>query len=68
MTRRRIPRAEVEASLRDLFGEGQQAAKAYAGVGVGAAGAMGFLALCGAFLLGKRKGRRRAAVVEIRRA
>lgn len=65
---RRIERDEVEASLRGLFGEGQQAAKTYAGVGAGAAGALGFLALCVAFLLGKRKGRRRAAVIEVKRA
>ncbi len=65
---RRIERAEVEASLRDLFGDSRQAAKTYGGIGAGAAGAMGFLALCVAFLLGKRKGRRRSAVIEVKRS
>lgn len=64
---RRIERAEVEASLRDLFGEGQQTARQYAGRTAGAAGALSFLALVGAFLFGRRKGRRRSAVVEIRK-
>ena len=64
--RRHVERAEVEASLRDLFGEGEQTARQYAGVTAGTAGAVGFLALVFAFLVGRRKGRRRSAVVEIR--
>lgn len=64
---RPIERAEVEASLRDLFGEGEATARQYAGVGIGAAGAFSFLALVFAFVLGKRKGRKRSAIVEIRR-
>lgn len=66
MTKARIERAEVEASLRDLFGEGEQTARQYAGVGAGAAGALSFLALVFAFLLGRRKGKKRSAVIEIR--
>jgi hypothetical protein len=61
-----VDRAEVEASLRDLLGEGEQTARQYAGVTAGTAGAVGFLVLVGAFLMGRRKGRRRSAVVEIR--
>jgi hypothetical protein len=64
---RRIERAEVEASLRVLLGEGEQTARQYAGVTASTAGAIGFLVLVFAFLLGRRKGRRRSAVVEIRR-
>ncbi len=64
---RRIERREVEMALRDLLGEGEQTARQYAGVGAGAAGAAGLLAVIGAFLLGKRKGRRRSAVLEIKR-
>lgn len=63
----RIERHEVESALRELLGEGEQTARQYAGVGVGAAGAFGFLGLVGAFLLGRRKGRRRSAVIEVRR-
>ena len=65
--RPRVERSQVESSLRDLFGEGEQAARQYAGVTAGAAGALGFLAMVFAFLVGRRKGRRRSAVVEIRR-
>jgi uncharacterized protein (TIGR03382 family) len=66
MTKDRIERAQVEASLRDLFGEGEQTARQYAGVGIGAAGAFGFLALVFAFLFGRRKGRKRSAIVQIK--
>lgn len=63
----RIQRSEVERALRDLLGEGEQTARQYAGVGAGAAGAAGLLAVVGAFLLGRRKGRRRSAVVVVKR-
>jgi hypothetical protein len=65
-SRARVERSQVESSLRDLFGEGEAAARQYAGVTAGAAGALGFLAMVFAFLIGRRKGRRRSAVVEIR--
>lgn len=65
-TRHHVERAEVEASLRDLLGEGEATARQYAGVTAGAAGAVGFLTLVFAFLFGRRKGRRRSAIVEIR--
>jgi hypothetical protein len=65
---RKIERAEVEASLRDLLGEGEQTARQYAGVSISLAGAVSFLALVFAFLLGRRKGRKRNAVIEIRRS
>ncbi len=64
--RRHVDRAELEVSIRDLLGEGEQTARQYAGVTAGTAGALGFLALVFAFLVGRRKGRRRSAVVEIR--
>jgi ABC-type Fe3+ transport system permease subunit len=64
---RHVERAELEASLRDLLGEGEQTARQYAGVSIGVAGAASFLAIVFAFLIGRRKGRRRSAVIEIRR-
>jgi hypothetical protein len=66
--RRHVDRAEVEASLKDLFGEGEKAARQYAGMTASAAGAVGFLSLVFAFVVGRRKGRKRSAVVEIRRS
>jgi uncharacterized protein (TIGR03382 family) len=66
MSKGRIERSDVEASLRELFGEGEQTARQYAGVSIGAAGALSFLALVFAFVVGRRKGRKRSAIVEIR--
>lgn len=63
----KVQRAEVERALRELLGEGGETARQYAGVGAGAAGAAGFLAIVGAFLLGRRKGRRRSAIIEVKR-
>jgi hypothetical protein len=63
-----IEHAEVEAALRDLFGEGEQTVRQYAGVSLSVAGAFSFLAIVFAFLVGRRKGRKRSAVVEIRRS
>lgn len=65
---RHVDRSEVEASLRDLLGEGEQTVRQYAGVSVGVVGAFSFLALVFAFLFGRRKGRRRNATIEIRRS
>ena len=64
---RHVERAEVETALRDLLGEGEQTARQYAGISLSIAGAFSFLALVFAFLMGRRKGRRRNAVIEIRR-
>lgn len=56
--------AEVESQLRALFGpNGGEAKIAAVAAGVGAL-ALGFAAV---YLLGRRKGRRRASVLEIRR-
>ena len=65
---RHVERAELETALRDLLGEGEQTARQYAGMTVGLAGAVSFLAMVLAFLMGRRRGRRRNAVIEIRRS
>ncbi len=61
----RLSLAEVERQLRELLGpEGAGQAKiAAVAAGVGAA-ALGVVSV---YLLGRRKGRRRASVLEIRR-
>jgi len=62
-----ITRGDIESKLRELRGEVEEvgnASKAY----VIAAGALALTVLVGgAYLLGRRKGRKRATVVEIRR-
>jgi len=63
----KITRADIEAKLRDMRGEvatNVEAAKAPLAA-IGAAVAAAVVAL--SFLLGKRRGRRKSTVVEIRR-
>ena len=64
---RPVTRADIEAKLREIRGEVDstaEAAKSYALV----VGAVGVVALVGvAYLLGRRRGRKRTTVVEVRR-
>ena len=63
----KITRADIEAKVRDMRGEvatNVEAAKAPLAA-IGAAVAAAVVAL--SFLLGKRRGRRKSTVVEIRR-
>ncbi len=57
--------AEVESQLRELLGPGAGAVAKIAAVAAGV-GAVA-LGLVSVYLLGRRKGRRRASVLEIRR-
>ena len=66
-TDRPITRADIESKLREIQGAteaGAEAAKG-AGVAVGAAGAGVVIVLV--YLLGRRSGRKRRTVVEVRR-
>ena len=68
MTQERpITRADIETKLRQLRGEVDSTAKAAVPIGL-AVGAAAVAVVVGvAYLMGRRKGRRRATVVEIRR-
>jgi hypothetical protein len=64
---RRITIGDVEHQLRSLGGSAQgalQASKATAGAAVAVAGAV---LVAASYLLGRRRGKRRASVLEIRR-
>ena len=67
MTQGRITRADIEGKLRDMRGDVEQTAEAakapIMAIGAGVAAAI----VIAAFLFGKRRGRRRSTVVEIRR-
>jgi hypothetical protein len=66
-TPRRIGRSDLEAKLRELQGnvdETKESALATA-IAVGAVVAVGVVAV--AFMFGRRRGRRRTTVVEVRR-
>jgi len=64
---RRITREDLKAAYSQVIGEGEATAKAAAPQGLAVAGAVGFALLTLAFLIGRRRGRSRSAVVEIRR-
>jgi len=66
-TDRKITKGDIEAKLRDIRGdvdESAEAARPYLLI----AGAIGAVVLLGAaYLLGRRKGKKKTTVVEIRR-
>lgn len=63
----RITRDEIESKLRQLKGDAEEVAGAQKQTGLIAAGVGGVLLLALVYMLGRRKGRKRSAVVEIRR-
>jgi LPXTG-motif cell wall-anchored protein len=66
-TQGRITKADIEAKLREIGGEVAQTAEAGRSALV-AAGAGGVaLVVTAAYFLGRRKGKRKSTVVEIRR-
>lgn len=64
---RPVTRDDIEAKLRELRGEVDQVADAGRGYVVAAGAVLVLVAVGAAFVLGRRKGRRRATVVEVRR-
>ncbi len=64
---RRITRADIETKLRDMRGEVQETAEAAKTPILAVAGGVAAAVVLLAFLLGKRRGRRKSTVVEIRR-
>ncbi len=63
----RITRADLEAKLRDVSGDVGETVEAAKSQLVGGVVAGVLLALIVAYLFGRRRGRKRSAVVEIRR-
>ena len=63
----KITRADIEAKLHEMQGEVQETAEAAKTPILAIAGGAAALILILAFLLGKRRGRRKSTVVEIRR-
>ncbi|HZQ88256.1 MAG TPA: hypothetical protein VFA83_25635 [Acidimicrobiales bacterium] len=64
---RPVTRADIESKLRQIRGEVDSTAKAAVPIGL-AVGAAAVAVVVGvAYLMGRRKGRKRATVVEIRR-
>jgi hypothetical protein len=64
---RRITREDLQAAYSQVLGEGEATARAAAPRAIAVAGAIGMTLVTLAFLAGRRRGRSRSAVVEIRR-
>ena len=64
---RLITREDLQAAYAQVVGEGEATARAAAPRGLAVAGAAAIVLLALAFLAGRRRGRARSAVVEIRR-
>jgi hypothetical protein len=62
-----VTRADIEAKLREIQGGTEAGADAARGAGLVAGVAVLLLAVVVAYLLGRRRGRKRRTVVEIRR-
>jgi hypothetical protein len=62
-----ITRADIEAKLRDITGDVTDTVDAARGIGVAVAVGAGVLFIVSAYWLGRRKGRKRKTVLEIRR-
>ncbi|HWI03549.1 MAG TPA: hypothetical protein VNT52_06910 [Acidimicrobiales bacterium] len=66
-TNGKITRADIESKLHEMQGEVQESAEAAKTPIMAIAGGVAVAVIIVAFLLGKRRGRRRSTVVEIRR-
>jgi hypothetical protein len=64
---RPITRDDIEAKLRQLQRSAQPGAQEARGVGMAGAIGLGAVVVIGAYLLGRRRGRKRRSVIEIRR-
>jgi hypothetical protein len=63
----KITRDDIEAKLQELRGEVDQRAEAAKVPAIAVAIGVAVIAIAGAYLLGRRKGKRRQTVLEIRR-
>jgi uncharacterized protein (TIGR03382 family) len=64
---KKITRADLEREFRSLVDDGHKSAIAAGRKAVGATGALAFLALAVTYVLGRRRGSKSKAQVEIRR-
>jgi hypothetical protein len=64
---RRITREDLESAYSRVFGEGEATVRSSASQSIAAIAAAALAIVTVAFLAGRRKGRSRSAIVEIRR-
>ncbi|HUZ10456.1 MAG TPA: hypothetical protein VMU76_09840 [Acidimicrobiales bacterium] len=63
----RVTREDLHAAFSDLLGEGEATARAAAPQAIVVAGAVALALFTLAYVAGRRRGRRRTAVLEVRR-
>jgi hypothetical protein len=63
----KITRADLEAKLNELRGDVEQGVETAKGIGFAVAAGVAVVLVLGAYLAGRRKGRKRSTIVEIRR-
>lgn len=63
----RVTRADIESKLRQIRGEAERTGESAKSMGMIVGGAIGVAVVGLAFFLGKRRGRRKSTIVEIRR-
>jgi hypothetical protein len=63
----RITRDDLHRAISDLLGEGETTARSAAPKAAVAAGAVALAVIAMAYLAGRRRGRKRTAVLEVRR-
>jgi hypothetical protein len=66
-TAKTITRSDLEAKLREVTGDVNETVEAVKPQLIGGAVAVAILALVVTYLFGRRRGRKRSAIVEIRR-
>jgi hypothetical protein len=64
---RPITRADIEAAFQRVVGEGEKAVESTMPVALVVAGAAALVVVALVYLAGKRRGRRKSSVIEIRR-
>jgi hypothetical protein len=64
---RPVTRADLEAKFQELRGATEPGAQKAKGLGIAAVVAGGVLLVLVAYLVGRRKGRKRTTIVEVRR-
>jgi hypothetical protein len=67
MSSQPITREDIERKLRDLSGPVEEGVEQAKSIAAAAAVAVGAVLVIGAYWLGRRRGRRRSPIVEIRR-
>ncbi len=66
-SRRPITRADIESKMREIQGGTEAGAEAAKGAGIAAVVGLALVGILVAYLLGRRRGRKRRTFVEIRR-